>query len=400
MTTDRPIRVCRVIARMNGGGPAQHLLHLARGLDPQRFTQVIVGGRVGPHEVDLTGEARRHGLEVVTIPSLGRELHPAADTLTVARLVAFFREWRPDVVETHTAKAGTVGRIAALLSGVPVRIHVFHGHVFHGYFPPWKTRLFLEIERALGRASTRIVALGEAQRRELLGYGIGNPDSTISVPLGFDLAPFLAIPTGGTDPRAGALRAELGVSDLPSERAPVIAIVGRLVPIKAHEVFLAAARVILDAMPDARFVIAGEGDRRADLERLAATPPLAGRVHFLGWRHDTAALFAGLDLTVLTSDNEGMPVAIIESLASGVPVVATAVGGVPDLIRDGVNGRLVPPRDPDAVARAALEILGNPDRRMAMAVAARASVVPAYEIDTLVARMDHLYRDLVTRRNR
>lgn len=396
MMPDRPIRVCRVIARLNGGGPAVHLLHLARALDPERFVQVTVGGRVSPGEVDLAPDALRAGLEVTTIPSLGRELHPIADAVTIARLVAFFRRWRPDIVETHTAKAGTVGRIAAILAGVPARIHVFHGHVFHGYFPPWKTRLFLEIERALAKTSTRIVALGETQRRELLGYGIGTPRTTVSVPLGFDLADFLAIPTDGTDPRGTALRAEMGIGGLPRDRAPVIGIVGRLVPIKAHEVFLAAARTILAALPDARFAIAGEGERRADLERLASVAPLAGRVHFLGWRHDTAALYAGLDLTVLTSDNEGMPVTIIESMASGVPVVATNVGGIPDLIRDRVNGYLVPARDPEAVARASLSILRDPDRRASMAVAARASVVPEYEVETLVARMDRLYREIVT----
>jgi glycosyltransferase involved in cell wall biosynthesis len=396
MMPNRPIRVCRVIARLNGGGPAVHLLHLARALDPERFNQVTVGGRVNPDEVDLTPNARLAGLEVVTIPSLGRDLHPAADAVTVARLVAFFRKWRPDIVETHTAKAGTVGRIAALLAGVPARVHVFHGHVFHGYFPPWKTRVFLEIERALAKASTRIIALGETQRRQLLGYGIGTPDTTVSVPLGFNLDGFLSIPLTADTPRGDALRAEVGVADRVRTTAPVIGIVGRLVSIKAHEVFLDAARTILTEIPDARFAIAGEGERRAELERLAASSPLLGRVHFLGWRHNTVDLYAGLDLTILTSDNEGMPVTIIESLASGVPVVATKVGGIPDLIRDGVNGYLVPPRDPTAVARAALTVLNDPARRASMAVAARTSVVPKYEVGTLVTRMDRLYREIVT----
>jgi glycosyltransferase involved in cell wall biosynthesis len=396
MMPDRPIRICRVIARLNGGGPAIHLLHLARALDPERFVQVVVGGRVGLGEVDLSPEAREAGLEIVTIPSLGREVHPIADAVTVARLAAFFRTWRPDIVETHTAKAGTVGRIAAILAGVPVRIHVFHGHVFHGYFPPWKTRIFLGIERALARVSTLIVALGETQRRELLAYGIGTSRTTISVPLGFDLKGLLDIPIDGSDPRGATLRAEMGVAYLPRQSAPVIGIVGRLVSIKAHEVFLNAARTILDVIPNARFAIAGEGERRSDLERLAATPPLSGRVRFLGWRHDTTALYAGLDLTILTSDNEGMPVSIIEALASGVPVVATNVGGIPDLIRDGVNGRLVPPRDPEAVARAALDILTNPARHHAMAHAARASVVPEYEVETLVARMNRIYHEIFT----
>lgn len=390
MTATRPIRICRVIARMNGGGPAVHLAHLAAGLDPGRFSQITIAGRTGSGEVDLTSEARSRGMEIVTIPSLGRELSLAADTFTIARLVRIFRQWKPDIVETHTAKAGTVGRLAAMIARVPVRIHVFHGHVFHGYFSPAKTRFFLEVERALGRTTTRIIALGERQRADLLGYGIGTPSRVTSIPLGFDLTPFK-----DNRDRRGTLRAELGIAHLSPSETPVIGIVGRLVPIKAHEVFLDAARAILSEIPGARFVIAGEGERRTELEQLAKHPPLAGRVHFLGWRHDTASIYADLDLVLLTSDNEGMPVTIIESLASAVPVVATAVGGVPDLVRDGINGILTPPRDSQAIARASITLLQDSGRRARMGASGRETVIPEHEVETLVGRMTRLYKSLV-----
>ncbi len=390
MTVRRPIRICRVIARMNGGGPALHLAHLASGLDPGQFSQITIAGRTGSGEVDLTNDARSQGMEIITIPSLGRELSLAADTLTIAKLVRIFRQWKPDIVETHTAKAGTVGRLAAMIARVPVRIHVFHGHVFHGYFSPAKTRFFLEVERALARTTTRIIALGARQRADLLGYGIGTPSRVISVPLGFDLAPFKDDPD-----RKGTLRAELGIAHLSPSEAPVLGIVGRLVPIKAHEVFLDAARMILSEIPGARFVIAGEGERRTELEQIAGSPPLAGRVHFLGWRHDTASVYADLDLVLLTSDNEGMPVTIIESLASAVPVVATAVGGVPDLVRDGTNGLLTSPRDSHAIAQASITLLRDPERRARMGASGRETVCPEHEVETLVGRMTHLYKSLV-----
>ena len=387
----RQIRVCRVIARLNVGGAAQHVIQLTAGLDSERFDQRIVTGVESPGEASLLPEARRQGLEPLVIPELGREVSARDDLVTLIKLYRLFRAWRPDVVETHTAKAGTLGRVAALLAGVPARVHVFHGHVFHSYFGPLKTRAFLEVERALARVTTRIVVLGEEQRREILGYGVGTPYRVISIPLGFHLQPFLE-----AEQRHGQLRAELGLPADPAQ-APLVGTVGRLTAIKAHEVFLAAAAAILERLPNAHFVLVGGGEREDELKALAARPPLAGHVHFLGWRSDAPRLYADMDVFVLTSDNEGMPVTMIEAMAAARPVVSTDVGGVRSLVRPGETGLLVPRRDAGAVAAACMELLADPARRQAMGAAGRRAVYPALDITTLLETMTRFYTELVRR---
>ncbi len=395
----RPIRICRVIARLNVGGAALHVIQLTSGLDHldhQRFEQLVVTGVEGPGEASMRPQAERLGVRPLVIPQLGRELAPRGDLVTLAKLYWLFRRWRPDIVETHTAKAGTLGRLAALLAGVPVRIHVFHGHVFHSYFSAPKTRLFLEIERTLARVTTRIIALGELQRRELLDYGVGTPEKVVSIPLGLDLAPFLAAAQ-----HRGRLRAELGLAgakDASGDEAappPLIGFVGRLVPIKVPHLFLEAAVQILERVPRAQFVIAGGGELRAELEAIALRPPLAGHVHFLGWRDNPAAIFADLDVLMLTSDNEGMPTAIIEAMAAGVPVVATRAGGVPGLVEHGVTGLLAPKRDARALAQACLALLEDRALARRMGEAARAAAYPRYDRSTLLATMASLYTSLV-----
>ena len=396
MTKTRPIRICRVIARINGGGTAVHLQNLAANLDRSRYVQVTICGRVSPGEIDVSDDLRKAGLDIISFPSLQREIRLVPDLITLYRLIAFFREWKPDIVETHTAKAGTLGRLAARIAGVPTRIHVFHGHVFDGFFSVKRARTFLQLERWLATQTTRIIALGEHQRTDLLSRGVGVDSQVVSIPLGFDLQRFSSIPLFASRSHPTGLRHELGISHGDRATVPVIGMIARLVPTKAHEVFLDAAQLVLEEIPGARFVIVGDGNQRSRLEALANQLLPHNSFKFLGWRTDTPALFSEIDLVMHTSDSEGMPVSIIEALASGVPVVATNVGGIPDLIRDGVNGHVVPPRDSNAVARAALAILRDPDRRASMAAAARASVVPEYEVDTLVARMDRLYREIVT----
>jgi glycosyltransferase involved in cell wall biosynthesis len=390
----RPLRICRVVARLNVGGVAVHIAQLTAGLDSERFTQLVVTGVEGRGEASMLPMVRARGVEPVVIPELGRDLSVRNDFVSLVKLYRLFRRWRPDVVETHTAKAGTLGRVAALLAGVPVRVHVFHGHIFQGFFGPRQTRLFVAIERLLARASTRIVALSDEQRDELLAYGVGRPDQMAVVPLGLDLGPYLEAPRA-----VGDLRAELGLAETPASVAPIVGIVGRLVPTKAHEVFLAGAERILATLPEARFVVVGDGERRPALETLAARPPLAGRVHFLGWRSSDAlrAIYADLDLLTLTSDAEGTPVVVIEGMTAGCPVVATDVGGVRSMVRDGETGHLVPPRDPDAWARACLSLLGDPARRQAMGTAARAAVYPKYDVSTLLRTMTDFYLGLPVR---
>ncbi|MBI4635711.1 MAG: glycosyltransferase family 4 protein [Candidatus Rokubacteria bacterium] len=380
------IKVIRIIARLNIGGPAIHAILLTSRLDRERYETLLVKGSEGRDEGDMGDLAREHDVTPVWIPELGREIRWWDDVVAFWKIYAIVRRERPSIVHTHTAKAGLVGRLAAWLAGVPVVLHTFHGHVFHGYFSPAKTRLFLGIERWLARRTRRVLAVSEAVRRELLTLGIGSAERLAVMPLGLALEPFLCC-----EPLRGQLRGELGIG----ATVPLVGIVARLVPVKAHEVFLEAAATVARRLPQARFVVVGDGERRSELESLADRLGLGERARFLGWRRDLDRIYADLDLVALSSRNEGSPVSLIEAMAAARAVVATRVGGVPDLVEDGVTGRLVPPGDPAALAGTMLTLLADPERRRDMGLAGRKRVYPAFSVERLVGDMDRLYTDLL-----
>jgi glycosyltransferase involved in cell wall biosynthesis len=378
------IRVLRVIARLNVGGPALHASLLTERLDPDRYDSLLVAGAEGPSEGNYLALHRRRLPRLVHLPALSREIGPR-DAIALVELLRLIRRERPLIVHTHTAKAGTLGRLAAWLARVPVVVHTYHGHVFRGYFSPAKTRFFVGVERWLARRTDRLLSVSPQVRRELLELGIGTPERSAVVPLGLDLDPFL---NGGA---GGRLRRELGIEPA----APVVAIVARLVVIKAHEVFFEAASIVSRRRPDARFLVVGDGERRAELEALVARLALGRAVHFLGWRRDLPAIYRDVDVVALTSRNEGSPVSLIEAMAAGRPVVATGVGGVPDLVEHGVNGYLVGPDQPAELADALLALLADPGRREAFGGAGRKRVYPAFAADRLLRDIDALYATLL-----
>src|SRR5581483_2697167 len=305
---DQPIRVLRVIARLNVGGPAIHAVVLTERLDPTRYASRLLAGKEASHEGNYLALHDRTLSQLTVIPELGRDIQGWSDLTALRCLLSVIREFRPHIVHTHTAKAGTLGRLAALLARVPVVIHTYHGHVLHGYFSPTKTRLFVAIERFLARHTTCLVTVSERVRQELLGFRIGTPDRLVVVPLGLDLDRFLTC-----EKQRGQLRAELGVE----AATPLIGIIARLVPIKRHEWFLDAARQVLQRHANCRFLLVGDGERRQELEGIAKRLSLADRVRFLGWRHDLDRIYSDLDLVMLTSANEGSPVSLIEAMAAG-----------------------------------------------------------------------------------
>jgi len=389
MSTPRPIRVMRIIARLNIGGPAVHVVLLTDRLRPPDFESTLVCGQIGAHEGDMAYLVQERGITPVYVPELGRELSPLRDLLTLFKLWRLMRRLRPDVVHTHTAKAGFVGRIAAWLARVPVRVHTFHGHVLHGYFGPAKTRVFLWLERLSARLSDRLITISPALRDELAErYGVAPAAKFSVVPLGLELDGLAQ-----SARHAGAFRAEY---NLP-EDAPLIGIVGRIVPIKNHTLFLAMAARVRRARPAAHFVIVGDGEGRAAVEDQVDALGLRDAVTFTGWQRDLAPIYSDLDVLVISSDNEGTPVSIIEALAAGVPVVSTAVGGVPDLLRQGEFGRLAPANDPDALAGAVLAALDDPAGGQD---AIRQAVVAAYDAGRLARDLAALYRELLAARGR
>ncbi len=382
----RPIRVMRVIARLNVGGPTIHVALLTQQLGPPDYESTLVCGKIDPEEGDMAYYAESRGVHPLVLPELGREVNPIGDFKAIWALYRLMRQLRPDIVHTHTAKAGFTGRVAAKLAGVPVIVHTFHGHVFRGYFGPSKTRVFILLEQLAARLSDAIITLTERLRSELADeYHITRASKIVVLPLGFDLTPFTtAARKSGDFRRAWSIPAD----------APLIGIVGRMVPVKNHALFLDAAAQVRARLPDARFVLIGDGELRQVIEAQVAALGLRDAVIFTGWQRDLAPAYADFDALVISSVNEGTPVSIIEALATGCPVVATAVGGLPDLLDRGALGTLVPSENVAALASALIETLTQPPD----GGRARALMQERYSIERLSADLDRLYRALLARK--
>lgn len=383
------IRVMRIIARLNIGGPAIHVSLLSSRLDPARFHTTLVYGNEAMGEGSMRDLAENSGVQTVYLPELGREISPASDAAVLVKLVRLFRRHRPPIVHTHTAKAGLVGRLAARLAGVPVVLHTFHGHVFHGYFNSFRSNLFVRLERGAALLSDRVVTISPTLRDDLIRYRIAPAEKIEVVPLGFDLQLF-----SEAERRRGEFHAQLG---LPPDAA-LIGIVGRLVPVKNHDMFLSAAKLLRDGGLDAYFVVVGDGERRTELEQQSRSLGISDRVIFTGWTRDLAPVYADLNVLTLTSVNEGTPVSIIEAMAAGCPVVATRVGGVPDLVEPGVSGELVASGDASELAGAIEALLSNSERTQDMARTAQAEVKRRFAAETLVKSTESLYERLLAQK--
>lgn len=379
------LRVLRAITRLNIGGPAIHAILLTRGLQNERFSSVLVTGLEGPHEGSMRDLATRHGVRPRELRELGREVSPLNDLRATLAMYRLIRRGRPHIVHTHMAKAGTAGRLAARLARVPIVVHTFHGHTFHSYFGPLKTKLFIQIERTLGHMTDRVIAVSDIQRSEIAQYGVAPLEKIVTIPLGLEIEPML-----DAEQDRGRLRAQLDLNG----HGKLVGIVARLVPIKAHEVFLQAAARVRDAEPDTSFLIVGDGERRAELEAMVRDLDLGRSTRFLGWRGDMREVYADLDVVTLSSNNEGSPVVLIEALAAARPVVATSVGGVPNVVADGRTGLLVPPRDPQALADGIVRLLRDPERAASYGQAGRASVFPRHSSTRLIQDVERLYLGL------
>ncbi len=379
------IRVLRIIARMNLGGPAHHVALLSRGLEDRGYAALLVTGRVGTGEVEHTD---LDGIQVRYLDSLGPDIRPVKDLRALFELIRLVRAYRPAIVETHTAKAGMLGRLAARLAGGrrPIVIHTYHGHVLRGYFGRLQTAVFRWIERGLARISDLLVGVSSATVEELVALKIAPREKFAVVPLGLDLGPFLAV---GSDPDRG-FREEIGAG--PDE--VLFTFTGRLVPIKRPDLMLRSLALARANGAPARVAVVGDGLLRPELEGLAASLGCAEAVDFLGYRRDLPRIAAGSDAALLTSDNEGTPVALIEAAAAGRAAVATAVGGVPDIVADG-SGLLAPADDEQAVASLIARIASDPDGRRQMGLRARQHVVERFTAARLLDEIDLLYSRLL-----
>jgi glycosyltransferase involved in cell wall biosynthesis len=377
--------VLRVIARMNVGGPAQHVSLLSGGLDRRGFATLLVSGALGPGEGSMEGLATASGARLLVMPSLGPEIRPGADLVSLRRLVAIVRAYRPAIVHTHTAKAGLLGRLAALMTRPrPIIVHTFHGHVLEGYFTPRASTALTRVERWLGRRSDRLVTVSDAVSADLVRLGVAPRERFETIPLGLPLGRFVQVPAS----LGQQFRQELGLA----QSDVLVTITGRLVPIKRVDVAISAVAHARSLGAPLVLAVVGDGPQRRALEDAAAEQRVPAR--FLGFRADLPAILAAADVALLTSDNEGTPVSLIEALAAGVPVVATAVGGVADVVVHG-SGVLEARGDAEALGVALADFAADPAARAAAGERGRAHVLRQFDADVLVDRVELLYRHLL-----
>jgi len=380
------IKILRIQSRICVGGPALNTILLSAFMDSQRYSTKLVGGRLEPGEKTMEPQAFQKGVTIHMIEEMGRDPSWMSDIRALRRLIALIREYKPHIVHTHTAKAGAIGRLAAFLCRVPIRVHTFHGHVFHGYFHPLKTWIYIWIERFLALLSTRIVTISPAQEQDLtVRFGVVPKAKSHIIRLGFELGKL----AGG---QQGVIRAELGLA----AGVRLAGIVARLVPIKNHQLLLHAIafwRKKFPEGPETRFLVIGDGESREGLEQLSAELGIDDLVVFLGWRRDLADIYADLELNILVSKNEGTPVTLIEGLACGIPILTTDVGGIRDFA-DAACGRIVPAdMAAEDLADHLGELLASGQVRLDSEV--RDRIGAGFDVSRLVADMEHLYEELL-----
>jgi glycosyltransferase involved in cell wall biosynthesis len=380
----------RVIARLNMGGPALHVAYLTEGLTKRGYDTTLVAGSLARGEDSMAFVADARGVEVVRIDELGREISPFRDLMATIRLARLIRKERPQILHTHTAKAGTVGRVAALLAGSrrpPIVIHTFHGHVLRGYFGPVRTLFFRLLERWLAAGTTALVAVSPQVRDDLVALGVAPRERFVVIRLGIELDERVAPELNG---RAES-RHYLGI---PGDRFAV-GWIGRMTAVKRTDDVLVAFKRLRDSGVDAVLCMVGDGPDRLQLEQRAHELGVTRDTIFLGYQEDVAPFYAAFDALVLPSSNEGTPVSVIEALAAELPVVATRVGGVPDVVRDGEDGFLVEAGATDDLADRLGRLARDPALRAQMGKRGRERVLPRYAVERLVDDMDHLYRSLL-----
>ncbi len=407
--TESRFRILRIIARLNVGGPSIQAINLSGLLPKERYGTMLVSGTISAHEGDMAYLAAEMGVRPVTLFELGREISLLNDLKGFMALRKIIKCFKPHIIHTHTAKAGTLGRLAALSVNLFLRpadrikiVHTFHGHVFHSYFTRVKTLFFINIERILARFTDKIIVLSFSQKNDICRrFRVAEEKKVSVVPLGFGLAKFR---------KRDKTRTILRQRFLPpgSEKVFFVGIIGRLVPVKNHRLLIEALKTLKEKTKLGlfKFLIVGDGELRQELSAQAETLGVSESVIFAGWQRDMPSVYSALDAVVLTSKNEGTPVALIEAMAASRPVVATDVGGVGDLLGErralpshgfelAEHGIIVPPGNAEALADALFFLLENRELCDQWVDNSLKFVFEKYSLDRLLEDIDALYRDLL-----
>ena len=395
-------RVLRILNRLIIGGPSKNAVYLSRYMQPDFDTLLVTGGKED-HEQDADFLAAANNIDPTCIPEMKRPISPYNDWAAYNKLKKLIKHYKPDIVHTHAAKSGALGRLAAKHSNVPVIVHTFHGHIFHSYFNSLKTNFFIRTERYLAGLSDAIVAISHVQKKELSGdFRIAAADKFRVIPLGLDLDNFIV----DQEEKRNKFRTEFGLDD----DTVAIGIIGRLVPVKNHSLFLKALKYVLNNTTEkVKAFIIGDGESRPQIERLANELEIkytqgtdASHPHpfvFTSWRTDVDTICAGLDIIALTSLNEGTPVSLIEAQAAGKPIVSTRVGGIADVVLENRTALLSEITDERTFSDNLLLLVNDRGLRQQISNAGRDHVVNKFSYHRLVKDMSSLYHDLLDKKN-
>jgi glycosyltransferase involved in cell wall biosynthesis len=381
-------KIVRIINRFNLGGPTYNVSYLAQYLAPE-FETLLIGGVKDETEASSDYIIQKSGLDPVIISSMKRSINPLNDYESYRQIRKLIQDFKPDIVHTHAAKAGAIGRLAAFSCKVPYTVHTFHGHVFHSYFGRAKTGVFKMIERELGKRTSAIIAISEKQKAELSGiHRIAPPEKIKVIPLGFDLDRFQE----NMDQKRASFRKQylLGQDEV------AIGIIGRLVPVKNHALFLNAIHFAAQSgSGKIRAFIIGDGEEIQKLRSLANDLNIGQLVTFTSWIKEVDWALAGLDIVCLTSYNEGTPVSLIEAQAANKPIVSTNVGGIENSVIPNKTALLADINDANAYNSLLLKLIESPHLRHSLGSAGWEQVKEKFHFKRLVSDTRNLYYSLL-----
>jgi len=386
-------KILHIITRLDMGGSAQNTLLTCLKLS-RKYEMVLVCGLSQESNMTdsergavkgLINDARANGVTIVQIPSLLRRISPVNDIRALYDLVRIIKTVKPDVVHTHTSKAGILGRMAAKIARVPIIVHTPHGHVFFGHFGPIPSRIFLWVERFFAPLTDRVVALTDRESRDYTDLDVYPGEKLVKIHSGVDVKKFKQVPVGAVEKKRS-----LGLN----QNVLVVGFIGWLLPIKGPMHLLKAMEDVWQDHDDTILVFIGKGDLDVDLRAEALKAGASGRVNFLGWRNDIDEILPIFDIFVLPSLNEGMGRVLVEAMAAGKPIVASNVGGIPDLVENDHNGLLVPPGDEKALAAAIRQLINDPEKAKLMGQSGRERC-RQFSLEGMVAKLDNLYEGLL-----
>jgi glycosyltransferase involved in cell wall biosynthesis len=334
---------------------------------------------------DGVEKAKSNGVKAIALPSIVRSIRPVKDIHALFSLIWLILKEKPDIVHTHSSKSGIIGRLAAKIAAVPHIIHTPHGHVFYGHFGPFASKVFLWIEKVFSRFTDCMVALTDGEKDDYINLSVCSPEKLYKIHSGVDVNKFM---------HANGNRVEKRRSLGLDQNEAVIGFVGWLLPIKGPDYLLKAMDYVWDGHPEAALVLVGKGDMDVDLRAEALKKNANGKVKFLGWREDIDEIMPLFDMLVLPSLNEGMGRVLVEAMAAGKPVVASRVGGIPDLVRNDETGYLVPPADEKALGDGIKKLLDDPEKAKQMGQRGKERC-RQFSLEAMIEKLDNLYSDLL-----